>query len=356
MIGISAFLLALLASLTPTASVESGALAGTFSIVALDPETGEMGIAVASRVPFVGHDVPWASAGTGAVATQAWVNQQYGPDGLALLAGGMTAEEVLAALVSADPDSAVRQLGIVDAFGGSASFTGSGTSYWAGGVTGPGYAIQGNILVSGDVVADMEAAFLATEGPLARRLLEALKAGDATGGDSRGRQSAALLVVRENGGNGGASDRFVDIDVFDNPYPIPELERLYGIWEGYNVFPVYIDTGSEPELSYALDILDRVLLEEEPDHDLYNYYAWTLAERGLYPDRALEIAVQAHDMAPDDHNIVDTLAECFYVAGDPASAVLWEERALEMDPGNEYYTTQLEKFEAAAAVTSDPAQ
>jgi uncharacterized Ntn-hydrolase superfamily protein len=311
-----------------------------------------MGIAVASRVPFVGHDVPWAEAGTGAVATQAWVNQQYGPDGLELLAGGMTAGEALAALVSADPDSALRQLGIVDADGGSASFTGSGTSDWAGGVTGPGYAIQGNILVSGDVILDMETAFLGTEGPLARRLLEALKAGDAAGGDSRGRQSAALLVVREDGGNDGASDRFVDIDVFDNPYPIPELERLYGIWETYNVFPVYVDAAREPELSYAMDILDRVLREEEPDPDLYNYYAWTLAERGLYPDRALEIAVQAHDMAPDDHNIVDTLAECFYVAGDPVSAVVWEERALEMDPGNEYYMTQLEKFEAAAAVTT----
>lgn len=344
----------LLASLPLGTVIETGSVAGTFSIAAFDPETGELGIAVASRVPFVGHDVPWALADGGAVATQAWVNQQYGPDGLALLLEGKSASEVVSALVSADPDSAVRQLGIVDASGGSASFTGSETNAWAGGVTGPGYAIQGNILVSEDVILEMERAFLETQGPLARRLLEALEAGEAAGGDSRGKQSAALLVVRSGGGHDGASDRFVEIDVFDHEDPVQELERLYGIWEGYNVFPVYIDSGREPETTYALGILERMLLEEEPDPDLYNYYAWTLAERQLFPERALEIATVAHELAPEDHNIIDTLAESCYAAGDPRTAVMWEKQALELDPENAFYISQLEKFEGASAALDDP--
>jgi uncharacterized Ntn-hydrolase superfamily protein len=344
-------LVPLIASVGPGTGLETGALTGTFSIAAFDARTGELGIAVASRVPFVGHDVPWALAGTGAVATQAWVNQQYGPDGLLLLGEGMSAEEAVLTLVSADADSTVRQLGVVDCEGGSASFTGAGTNAWAGGVTGPGYAIQGNILVSEEVVLEMERAFLAGDGPLATRLLEALQAGEAAGGDSRGKQSAAILVVREASGHDGASDRFVDICVSDHQDPIPELVRLYGIWEGYNVFPVYIDSGSEPELTWAMEILDRVLAEEEPDPDLYNYYAWTLAERGLYPLRALEIAMAAHLMAPEDHNIIDTLAESYYAAGEPDSAVVWEERALELDPGNAFYLSQLEKFLEAAAVS-----
>jgi uncharacterized Ntn-hydrolase superfamily protein len=344
----------LLASLPLGIEIETGSIAGTFSIAAFDPQTGELGIAVASRVPFVGHDVPWALADNGAIATQAWVNQQYGPDGLALLLEGHSASDVVVVLVSADPDSAIRQLGIVDAAGGSASFTGSETNAWAGGVTGPGYAIQGNILVSEDVIREMEKAFLETEGPLSRRLLEALKAGEAAGGDSRGKQSAALLVVRSGGGHDGASDRFVDIQVSDHIDPVPELERLYGIWEGYNVFPVYIDSGSEPETTYALEILDRVLDEEEPDPDLYNYYAWTLAERRLFPERALEIAAAAHEMAPEDHNIIDTLAESCYAAGDPLTAVIWEKKALELDPENAFYISQLQKFEEAAAALDDP--
>ena len=347
MLCAATILVAVCSSLNPAVLMQSGTLIGTFSITAFDEMTGELGIAVASRVPFVGQDVPWALAGAGAIATQAWVNQQYGPDGIELLESGYTAAEVVVLLVSSDPDSASRQVGVVDVDGGSSSFTGSETLDWAGGVTGPGYSIQGNILTGEDVILEMERAFLATDGPLARRLIAALLAGENAGGDSRGKQSAALLVVRAEGGHDGASDRFVDICVSDHVDPIPELERLYCIWEGYNVFPVYIDAGREPETGWALGILDRVLSEEEPDPDLYNYYAWTLAERKLFPERAIEIAEAAHELAPDDHNIIDTLAEAWFAAGRPGVAVTWEREALLLDPENPFYVSQLEKFMGA---------
>ena len=176
--------LAALTSLIPSGSPGSGYTA-TFSIAAYDFDTGELGIAVASCVPFVGHDVPWAEAGIGAVATQAWVNQAYGPDGLALLTMGVPADQVLDSLITRDTDSAQRQVGIVDGTGSAVSFTGAETMDWAGGVTGPGYAIQGNILTGEDVVLAMEEAYLDSYGPLAERLLIALRAGEEAGGDSR---------------------------------------------------------------------------------------------------------------------------------------------------------------------------
>ncbi len=316
----------------------------TFSIVAFDPQTGELGVAVASRVPFVGHDVPWAEAGTGAIATQALVNQSFGPDGLDLLREGLSASAVLDSLLTADSEREVRQLGIVDADCEAVSFTGEETFSWSGGVTGSGYAIQGNILTGEDVILEMESTFLHTEGPLAVRLLAALQAGENAGGDSRGKQSAAILVVRANSGHQGCSDRFVDICVSDHEDPVSEMIRLYGIWEEYNVFPVYLDAGSELETQWALDIMERSLLDAEPDPQVLNYYAWTLAERGLQPERAVTLAEQALDLAPQDHNIMDTLAEALFRSGDSESAVEWELRALELDPDNGFYQSQLSRF------------
>ncbi len=342
----AAVLLALLASL-PQGSPEAGYTA-TFSIAAVDTTTGEMGIAVASCVPFVGRDVPWARAGVGAVATQAWVNQSYGPDGLALLESGHSPAMALDSLLKWDPDSEQRQVGIVSAAAEAVSFTGAETMDWAGGLTGPGYAVQGNILVGEDVVTSMEEAFLATEGPLAVRLLAALQSGEDAGGDSRGRQSAAILVVREGAGHGGCTDVFVDIAVSDHPEPIPELSRLYGIWERWYVLPVYLDDGEGPETEWALGIINRVAEESPDDPQVLNSVAWALAERGLHPERAVELALRAHGLAPDDHNIMDTVATAHYAAGDYAEAVRWERSALELDPGNEFYLEQLERFRQAA--------
>ncbi len=215
----------------------------TFSIVARDPATGELGVAVASRFFAVGAVVPYAKAGVGAVATQASANTTYGPEGLALLASGKSPSEALEALLSKDDGRDRRQVGIVSATGASVTYTGSGTTSWAGGRSGPDYAVQGNILAGEKVVAEVERAFHASKGTLAERLYAALLAGDRAGGDSRGKQSAALLVVKARAGYGGFDDRAIDIRVDDHPEPFVELGRLlryarmnYAWNEGWTAF------------------------------------------------------------------------------------------------------------------------
>lgn len=205
-------------------------LVATFSIVGFDPATGDLGVAVASRFLAVGHVVPWARAGVGAIATQALANTTYGPRGLSLLSQGHSAAETLQLLLRSDPESAERQVGIVDARGRSAAHTGTGCSAWAGSVEGENYTAQGNILTGEEVVRAMGERFEAAEGSLADRLLAALEAGDAAGGDSRGRQSAAILVVRDGGGYAAMNDRYLDLRVDDHERPIEELARIYGIW------------------------------------------------------------------------------------------------------------------------------
>lgn len=204
----------------------------TFSIVAADPATGELGVAVASRVPAVGAIVPWARAGSGAIATQAWANPTYGPRGLDLLRDGVSAEEAIRQLTKGDESSAERQVGLITAAGDAATFTGDACIKWAGGRTGKHFAVQGNILTGPEVIDAMAEAFTAAEGELSDRLLTALVAGDAAGGDKRGRQSAALVVVREGWGYGGLNDRYRDLRVDDHPAPVGELRRLLEIHRG----------------------------------------------------------------------------------------------------------------------------
>jgi uncharacterized Ntn-hydrolase superfamily protein len=203
----------------------------TFSIVAADLEAGDWGIAVASRFPCVGAVVPWAKAGIGAVATQSWANTAFGPEGLELMGQGTAADETLRLLVEADEGREDRQVGLVDAAGRAASFTGSKCMDWAGGVTGLGFAAQGNILAGERVVAELARAFAGAGGDLCDRLLAALLAGDAAGGDRRGRQSAALLVVRDGGGYEGRNDRYIDLRVDDHPAAPSELARLFEVWD-----------------------------------------------------------------------------------------------------------------------------
>jgi uncharacterized Ntn-hydrolase superfamily protein len=315
----------------------------TFSIVAMDTLTGEYGVAVASRVLDVGYIVPWGETGVGAVATQAQTNAMFGPDGLDLLRAGATAEEALSYLLANDPEREVRQLGIVDAEGNSASFTGSETMDWAGSITGPGYAIQGNILTGPDVIDEMESAYLLEVGSLGDRLMAALLAGDAAGGDSRGRQSAAIVVFREDGGYQGCSDLLVDIRVADSDDPLGDLQRIYSKWCMWYVFPVYIDAGS-PETEYALDIMEDYLASAEIDAQTLNGLAWELAIRGLRPERAVEIAHMAVEMEPEDANIMDTLAESYFALCEFEKAVEWEQKALEIDPENVFFNEQLDKF------------
>lgn len=278
-----------------------GATKGTFSIVAADPHAREVGCAVQSRYFAVGTVVPWARAGVGAVASQAAGVAAYGPQALEALAAGASPEEALERVLAADEERETRQLSVVTAGGRSAAHTGSGCLSWAGHRTGPGYAVQGNILASEDVVAAMEAAFVDTAGmPLAHRLVAALEAAQAAGGDARGQQSAALVVERE----GAAAerreglDRVVDLRVDDHEQPIVELRRLYGIQQRW-------------------DALERAAVHHRPGE--YELGAAILRES---LDSLGEDAVVLYDLA------------CFEaLSGQTNQAAAHLERALELDPG-----------------------
>ena len=203
---------------------------GTFSIVAFEPESRTWGVAVQSRFIAVGAVVPYAEAGAGAVATQAFANPQYGPQGISLLRGGASASDVVRRLTEGDPGRDERQLGVVDSKGGAASFTGTKCSEWAGHEVGEGFACQGNILFGPSVVRAMARSYESTGGDLLDRLLAALAAGQREGGDRRGMQSAALLAVRAGAGYGG-NDRWVDVRVDDHPSPIEELKRIFQLYD-----------------------------------------------------------------------------------------------------------------------------
>ncbi|HMK08462.1 MAG TPA: DUF1028 domain-containing protein, partial [Anaerolineales bacterium] len=228
----------------------------TFSIVAWDASLPAWGIAVASKFPAVGAVVPWARAGAGAVATQSYANTTFGPEGLRRMASGEPAESVLQALLRDDPGREERQAGFVDARGAAATFTGAKCQAWAGGWIGDGVAIQGNILAGPQVVEAMAQAFGAAAQDLPHRLLAALLAGDRAGGDRRGRQSAALLVVREGGGYAGHNDRWIDYRVDDHSDPVPRLIELLELHELY--FGI-----SPPEDRVALEGDDLARLLEE---------------------------------------------------------------------------------------------
>jgi uncharacterized Ntn-hydrolase superfamily protein len=199
--------------------------ARTFSIVAFDPDRKEWGVAVASKVIAVGAVVGWARAGSGAVATQALTNVKHGPNGLELLGKGMSAEDVLKELKDSDNNIEVRQLGVVDAKGNAAAYTGKKCNSWAGHKTGKYYTCQGNLLAGEKVLDEMAKAFEDAKGPLALRLMAALDAGDKAGGDKRGKQSAAILVVKDGAGRGGL-DRMVDLRVDEHTEPVAELNRI----------------------------------------------------------------------------------------------------------------------------------
>lgn len=201
----------------------------TFSIVAYDPNEQAWGVAVASKFPAVGAVVSWARAGVGAVATQALCKMSFGPDGLAMMAQGKSAQETLAALLAQDPGAADRQVGMVDSRGGAAAHTGARCYAWAGHKIGEGFTCQGNILTGPETLDAMADTFTSTSGELADRLVAALMAGDTIGGDRRGKQSAAVVVVRPNGGYGGDTDRYLDLRVDDSLEPVRELQRLLGV-------------------------------------------------------------------------------------------------------------------------------
>jgi len=269
----------------------------TFSIVARDPATGELGVAVASRFFAVGTVVPWAKAGIGAVATQSFANTSFGWRGLDLLQQGKSPEEAARELLKNDEDPDRRQFGLVAADGRSTTYTGTKCVPWAGGRSGPNYAVQGNILAGEAVVTAMEQTFLAAKGTLADCMYAALVAGDSKGGDSRGKQSAAMIVVKEKAGYGGFTDRAIDIRVDDHPEPFKELGRL---------------------LDYAQ----------------MNYSwneGWTFFT-GKQPVEALPHMERATKLAPDNPELLYDLAVIRLAAGKTAEALVALEKALRLNP------------------------
>lgn len=229
----------------------------TFSIVAYDPQEQAWGVAVASKFLAAAAVVSWAQASVGAVATQAFAKIGFGPNGLALMADGLSAEATLARLLADDPKASERQVGIVDTQGNAAAHTGSGCFAWAGHKIGKGYTCQGNILTGSETLDAMASAFETTKGELADRLMAALLAGDQAGGDRRGKQSAGLLVVKPNGGYGGDNDRYIDLRVDDDPDPVLRLTQLlkmhhlfFGATKPKDL--ILIDAAIATELQYLL--------------------------------------------------------------------------------------------------------
>lgn len=329
----------------------------TFSIVAYDSVTQELGVAVQSRAFSVGMAVPWARAGVGAIATQASTNESFGPSGLDRLRRGESASETLHALLDADSGSARRQLGIVDARGRSANFTGRLCSEWAGGVTGPGYAIQGNILAGEGVVKGMEQAFLNTPGELSERLLAALVAGQAAGGDRRGMESAAILVVRPSDEYPEYRTRYVDLRVEDDKDPINELIRVYRILEGQRLAEAHLRYAEAYEKAGRKDLasmerdrvgqaLGRALGRADVDASTLNGLAWVCATNGVHLKEALAAAERAVKLEPKSAEILDTLAEVHYRMGEKEKAIEVETRALSLSPEDEYLKGQLARFQS----------
>jgi uncharacterized Ntn-hydrolase superfamily protein len=279
--------------------VASGATALTYSIVARDPETGELGVAVQSRAFRAGSGVGWALPGVGAVASQAFSERSYGPLGLELLQAGKTPEQALAGLVAADPESAVRQVAIVDSEGRTAVHTGAECIREAGHRTGDGYSVQANMMRSADVWPAMAEAFEAATGSLARRLLAALEAAEAAGGDWRGQQAAGLLVVAADD---KPWERVSDVRVDDHEEPLRELRRLLDLEEGYRAltrtderaaaartgglsevdvrWAEIVDAGQAGDVARARGLLAPLLAEEPRWAD----FVRALAARGLLPD------------------------------------------------------------------------
>ena len=243
-------------------------IVATYSICACDLEAAQWGVAVQSKFLAVGSVVPWAEPFVGAIATQAWANPRYGPDGLALLREGTPVEDVVTRLTSTDEGRADRQLGMVDAAGRAATYTGNECQEWAGGRAGEGYAAQGNILVAGETVDALAETFESTaRKPLAKRLLDCLDAAQAAGGDRRGQQSSSLLIVGSEQGYAGLSDVAVDLRVDDHPRPLEELRRLFSIHERlYGKTPrpkwIEVDDGLRKEIEDRLAVLGFDRLED----------------------------------------------------------------------------------------------
>jgi uncharacterized Ntn-hydrolase superfamily protein len=330
---------------------------GTFSIVAYDSVTHEMGVAVQSKYFSVGTAVPWADASAGAVATQANVNVSLGPEALALLRTGMPAPDVMRALAASDSSWDGRQMGIVDREGRAATWTGKRCLDWAGGETGPGFTCQGNILAGPAVVANMAKAYRESKGELAERMIAALEAAQAAGGDKRGMQSAALIVVRPSLKHPEYNTRYVDLRVEDHKTPIQELRRVWQIFEGFHAANAHLNYADEYEAAGRQDLaimerervgesMRRAIERNEKDASLLNGLAWACATHDIYLADAVNAAERAVQLDPRNVDVLDTLAEAYFRAGRAEKAIEVESRAAAIDTKSVYLKDQIERFRA----------
>ncbi len=326
----------------------------TFSIAAHDPDTMEWGVAVQSKFLAVGSVVPFARVNVGAVATQAFGNLRYGPDGLDLLNLGVSPETVVHILTSNDPFQSYRQVGIVDANGSSAAHTGSECTPWAGHITGKNFSVQGNILTGEDVVKAMADTFKNSSGKLGERLLEALKAGQTAGGDARGRQSAAIFIVRKNGGYGGNNDVAVDMRVDDHEWPIQKLEEIFNKHAELFQIRSYLQSMQYFEAEGMTRQMEKCAAyalagaESRPVPLNLNMVAWEFAVRDYQLEKALELAEKAVAMEPLNADIWDTVGEIHARMGRFKKAVKAEEKAVELSGGREEFVEKLEKWKSGS--------
>ncbi|MGH7731269.1 MAG: DUF1028 domain-containing protein [Candidatus Eiseniibacteriota bacterium] len=330
----------------------------TFSIVAYDSVTHELGVAVQSKYFSVGSVVPWAEAGVGAVATQAQVNTSYGPQALAMLRSGIAPDEVLRGFAANDSSWAFRQLGIVDAHGRVASWTGPKCNDWAGGIVGPDFACQGNILAGSAVVAGMARAFRETQGELGERMIAALEMAQAAGGDKRGQQSAALLVVRPSVRHPEYAHRYVDLKVEDHRAPIAELRRLWHVHQGFHGAAAHMELAAEYGMAGRHDLAGRerervrqiivaALARGERDASMLNGLAWSCATHDFALEDAARAAERAAAIEPKSTDILDTLAEVYFRMNRIDRAIAIESRAAALDPKSQYLKDQLARFRGA---------
>ena len=327
----------------------------TYSIVAYDPVNGDLGVAVQSKFLGVGPVVPWVEAGVGAIATQAWANTQYGPDGFAMLKDGKSAGETGQQLIRNDENANHRQVGIVDAEGGVWVWTGDECHDWAGHIKGENFTVQGNLLADEQVVRDMADAFEETGGDLAVRLLAALRAGEDAGGDRRGSQSSALMVYRKNGGYAGYNDRFIDLRVEDHDDPVGELERIFLLWEEFLGMQARARTAkmfedddkkdaARRERDRIMYIADRMVERDSEDVGSLIRIGWLLINEDVHVEHGLQLAQKAVLLAPENRDALYLLGEGYYKIGEHMEAIEAFEYALSKFPGDQQIKSRLREI------------
>ncbi len=344
--------------LVSLSSAQNSQVEGTYSIVACDSATGDLGVAVQSTLLAVGSVVPYAKAGVGAVATQGFINAGFGPRTLDLLTQGMSSQQAGDLLIHGDSMASQRQMAIVDAKGTVFAYTGISCQQYSGHVLGKWYTVQGSAIIGDNILKAMARTFEITGGDLADRLCAALEAAEREGKEKNQTRSAALLVVRDQGGYNGYNDRFVDIRVDHDSLPLEQLQKIYGIWKSKYLLEARVRTidhfnsnknfsAARTETERLVESLNSQLRNKPDDPDVLNSIAWSLAMLDIDKARALELAKRAATLAPSRTDILNTLAECHYCLGNYDEAIAIESTLVAKEPANDQFWKQLEKFKTS---------